>query len=82
MPVKKRINKGRHLDAYRREMLQDGPDSVLVAGVGYFAEVGAAIFATASPDQQAAILDAMRHDWQRHGERLRAEGRRWWAETL
>jgi hypothetical protein len=82
MPVKQRIDKSRHLDDYRREMLQYGPDAVLIAGVGYLAEVGAGIVATATPEQRAAIMVAMRADWQRHGERLLAEGGDWKAATM
>jgi hypothetical protein len=82
MPVKRRLDKSRHLDAYRREMLRYGPHSVLIAGVGYLAEVGAGIFATATPEQQRAIMHTMRADWQRHSERLLAEGGDWWAEQI
>jgi hypothetical protein len=32
--------------------------------------------ATATPTQQKIILEAMRVDWQRHGERLLGEGGR------
>lgn len=80
MPMKRRIDKSRHLDKYRREMLRDGPDAMLIAGAGYLAEAGlASHFTTATEAQRAAILAAMRADWQRHGERLLAEGGDWWA---
>ena len=32
MPIKRRTDKGRHLDEYRREMLKDGPGAMLLAG--------------------------------------------------
>jgi hypothetical protein len=79
MPIKKRIDKGRHLDEYRREMLRDGPHAMLLAGCGYLGEVMASHYATATPAQQRVILKAMRADWQRHGDRLLAEGGAWWA---
>ena len=81
MPIKKRTDKGRHLDAYRREMLHDGPDAILLAGCGYLGEVMASHYATATPEQQKVILEAMRADWQRHRNRLLAEGGDWWAEN-
>ena len=80
MPLKKRIDKGRHLDAYRREMLQDGPHATLLAGCGYLGEVMVSHYGTATPIQQKVILEAMRNDWHRHGDRLLAEGGDWWAE--
>jgi hypothetical protein len=80
MPIKRRLQKGRHLDAYRLEMLRHGPEAMLLAGCGYLAEAGpVGSFATATPEQQAAIIEAMRADWARHGERLRADGGEWWA---
>ena len=33
MPIKRRTDKGRHLDEYRREMLKDGPEAMLLAGL-------------------------------------------------
>ena len=77
MPIKKRTDKGRHLDAYRREMLHDGPDAMLLAGCGYLAEVMVSHYATAKPIQQKAVLEAMRADWQRHRGRLLAAGGDW-----
>jgi hypothetical protein len=80
MPVKQRTAKGRHLDTFRLEQLESGPDACLIAGAGYLAEVGpVATFAGASPEQQAAILELMRGDWHRHRDRLTAEGGVWWA---
>jgi hypothetical protein len=81
VPVKQRNNKSRHLDAYRLEMLRDGPDAMLLAGCGYLGEAGAGIFATASPEQQAGILDQIRGDWHRHRDRLLADGGLWWASA-
>jgi hypothetical protein len=82
MPIKRRTDKSRHLDTYRLEMLRDGPFAQLIAGAGYLAEAGlVSHFAAATDEQRAAILDAMRADWQRHCERLKAEGGDWWAET-
>lgn len=80
MPIKKRIDKGRHLDAYRREMLLNGHEAMLLAGCGYLGEVMASHFATATPEQRAAILAAMWADWARHRDWLLAEGGDWWAE--
>ncbi len=81
MPIKRRLNKGRHLDEYRTEMLRHGPEAMLLAGCGYLGEVMASHYSSATPEQQAAILDAMRDDWQRHRDRLLAEGGDWWAEA-
>ena len=58
MPVKKRIEKGRFLDASRRQLLRDGPEAMLFAGCGSHA------------------------DWQRHRDRLLAEGGTWWASRF
>ena len=79
MPIKKRTDKGRHLDEYRREMLKDGPEAMLLAGCGYLGEVMASHFVTATPEQRATIIANMRADWQRHRNRLLAEGGTWWA---
>ena len=83
MPVKRRLDKSRRLDDYRLEMLRDGPSSMLLAGAGYLAEAGPiSHFSNASDEQRTAIMDAMRADWQRHGERLKAEGGDWWAAVV
>ena len=80
MPIKKRTDKSRHLDEYRREMLKDGPEAMLLAGCGYLGEVMTSHFATATPARQKVILEAMRTDWHRHRDRLFAEGSEWWVE--
>lgn len=82
MPIKKRIDKGRHLDEYRREMLRHGPEAMLLAGCGYLGEVMASHFATATPEQRATIIANMRADWQRHRDRLLAEGGDWWTASF
>jgi hypothetical protein len=82
MPIKKRTDKGRHMDEYRREMLRDGPHAMLLAGCGYLGEVMASHFATATPEQRATIIANMRADWQRHRDRLLAEGGDWWAASF
>jgi len=81
MPIKKRTNKGRHLDEYRREMLKDGPEAMLLAGCGYLGEVMVSHYSRATTTQQKSILEAMRTDWQRNRDRLLAEGGNWWAES-
>ena len=81
MPIKRRTDKGRHLDEYRREMLRDGPHAVLLAGCGYLGEVMVSHYSRATTTQQKSILEAMRTDWQRHRDRLLAEGGNWWAES-
>jgi hypothetical protein len=60
--MKRRTDKGRHLDEYHREMLKDGPDAMQLAGCGYLSEVMASHFAIATPVQQMVILEAMRAD--------------------
>ena len=81
MPIKRRTDKGRHLDEYRREMLRDGPHAVLLAGCGYLGEVMVSHYSRATTTQQKSILEAMRADWQRQCNRLLAEGDDWWAEN-
>jgi hypothetical protein len=49
--------------------------------VWQFGEVMASHFTTATLAQQKVILEAMRADWQRHGDRLLAEGGDWWVES-
>jgi hypothetical protein len=54
-------------------MQKDGPEAMLLAGCGYLGKVMAS-HATATPTQQKIIREAMRNDWQRHLDRLLAEG--------
>jgi hypothetical protein len=60
-------------------MLRDGPHAMLLAGCGYLGEVMAGHYAKATPAQHKVILEAMLEDWQRHRDRLLAEGEDWWA---
>jgi hypothetical protein len=62
MPVKKRTDKGRHLDEYRPEMLRDGPHAIPLAGCGYLGEVMVNHYAKATPMQQKVIPEARRAD--------------------
>ncbi len=70
MPIKRRLGKARHLDDYRRQQLLEGPDAVLLAGVGYLAPISTATFDRASPEEQAAVLAEMREDWMRYGAEM------------
>lgn len=88
MPLKRRIEKAAALDDWHREMLIDGPESMLLAGVGFMAGRRAAVFDAANPDEKAAVLRDMRQAWERHGARIAAEHRSMcgqdaaiWAET-
>lgn len=59
------------LDPYMIEQLRDGPDAVLLAGVGYLKATPVGSFDRSSPADQAAILQRMREDWNRSGAELR-----------
>lgn len=69
MPVKQRIRKGRALTEYHIEQLLCGPDSVLIAGVGYLAGQRAG-WGFLSDAEQAEVLDAMQADWRIHGPEI------------
>ena len=87
MPVKQRIAKARAFDDYHRQQLLEGPDGVLLAGVGYLAPTLSGHFHNTPPEEQAAVLAEMRADWARYGADLmtwwrsgeHAEGVRPWA---
>ena len=70
MPVKQRRRKARAFDDYHRQQLLEGPDAVLLAGVGYLHSLSVGSFDGASPEEQAAVLAEMRADWQRHGREM------------
>ena len=70
MPVKKRRGKARMFDDHRRLQLLEGPDAVLLAGVGYLWSIQEPTFDRASPEEQAAVLAEMREDWARYGAEM------------
>ncbi len=70
MPVKQRRGKARAFDDYHRQQLLEGPDAVLLAGVGYLWSIQGATFDQASPEEQAFVLAEMREDWQRYGREM------------
>ena len=74
MPVKRRIAKGcKRLDAEEIEDLFYGPGSALINGCGYLGRHGDGFWRDKPADVQAAVLEAMRADWERHGPSLLAE---------
>lgn len=70
MPVKRRTEKAVTLSAFHREMLMHGPESVLLAGVGFMEGRRAAVFAATDESDQLEILNEMRAAWRRHGSKL------------
>ena len=61
MPVKKRRGTARAFEDYHRQQLLEGPDAVLLAGVGYLALIRDH-FHCSSPEDQEIVLAAMRAD--------------------
>lgn len=74
MPRKRRAQKGRNFDDYRRQQLLEGPDASLLAGMGYFAAHKVAAFNQLNAEQQAEVLATMREDWALFGPGLME----WW----
>lgn len=75
MPTKRRVAKVAKLNQFHREMLVDGPELMLLGGVGFMEGRRAAVFDAADPDEQAAVLLDMRQAWERHGAKVLAEQR-------
>ena len=74
MPVKRSLIKAsRRLDEYKRQQLLLGPDSELLAGVGYLT---AATFDAMSEADQAQALAEMKRDWRANREELL----NWWNQ--
>ena len=67
------------LDEHKLGMLLHGPDSGLLAGLGYVCPVTLNFYQNASQEAQKAILEAMRADWLLHRETVlaAAEGEPW-----
>lgn len=65
MPVKRRFNKGRSLDTDLIEDLFYGPGTCLFSGCGYLGQHGNSAWRDKSPEDQEAVLSAMRDDWER-----------------
>lgn len=86
MPIKRRRNKSARLCEYRQEQLLRGPDSCLLAGVGYLESAAAGTFDRMSEAEQCCILSRMRDDWHRHGTELLAAwqgtGESWAQQTF
>lgn len=72
MPVKQRIAKSRRMEAGDIEDMLHGPGTSMLAGVGYFRCEFGGYFHNLKPDQQAAVIDAMREDWAIHRDRIMA----------
>lgn len=78
------------LDRHRRQELAEGPAAHLMAGVGYGELVERGGVNTWTAEDFAAVLEAMRADWRKHGADVlatwiaedRGAGTRpyaWWA---
>ena len=79
MPVKRRIAKARkQLDNLDIEDLFYGPGTCLLNGFGYLGPYGDGMWHDKPDDVQAAVLDVMRVDWQRHSATVMAA---WSART-
>jgi hypothetical protein len=63
------------LEHYRAEMLRDGPEEMLLAGVGYMEGERCAVFDQLEGDDRSRVLLKMRADWTRHGAELVASWR-------
>jgi hypothetical protein len=75
MPIKRRIEKSRSIDNYKVEELLHGPGTGLLAGLGYSRRDFGGSYHNMKPDQQAAVIDAMRLDWEVHYERVLKEAK-------
>ena len=75
MPVKRRTGKALAFDDFHRQQLLEGPDAVLLAGVGYLWSIQEPTFDRGSPEEQAFVLEEMRAGWARHGAELMAQWR-------
>ena len=72
--MSRRDQRQRHVDG-GAQMLIDGPENMLLAGVGFMEGRRAAAFDSAAPAEQAAVLADMQAAWKQHGARLIAEHR-------
>ena len=70
MPTKRRAGKAHVFEDYHRQQLLEGPEACLLAGVGYLARISEPTFDRAPPEEQAAVLEAMRADWMRYGAEM------------
>lgn len=67
MPMKRRLGKARRdLDHMTLQDLFYGPGTCLFNGEGYLGSFGDGLFRDKSATVQAAVIDEMRHDWERH----------------
>ena len=71
------------LDEHKLEQMIYGPDSCLLAGLGYTCPSTRNFFSKASEEGRTAILDDMRADWLLHHETILAAAaeREPWAMT-
>jgi hypothetical protein len=60
------------LDDYKRYQLIQGPDALLLAGMGYLRRVGS--FNMMSEQDQAEVMTEMKADWEANRDELMA----WW----
>lgn len=72
MPAKRRREKSRSIDDYKLEELCHGPGKCLLAGLGYFRGEFGGYYHNIRPEQQAAMVEAMRLDWEIHHDRVMA----------
>lgn len=71
MPIKRRLGKAaKQLDFTDIEDLLYGPGTCLFNGAGYLGEHNDVSWRDASEETQAAVLAAMRTDWERNHARL------------
>lgn len=73
MPVKKRMAKSRRMEAGEIADMIHGPGTSMLAGSGYFRAEFGGYYDNIRPDQQAAMIEAMRLDWSIHNERILTE---------
>ena len=72
MPVKKRLSKSRRMEQGEIDDMLHGPGQSLLAGTGYFRAEFGGYYHRIRPDQQQAMIDAMRIDWEIHHDRIMA----------
>ncbi len=79
MPTNRNV-RSRHwrpsLDPYKREQLLFGPETVLLAGVGYYTRHGPNEIAGLSDAERAGPEAEMERDWRTH----RADLLAWWND--
>ena len=72
MPVKRRIEKSRKIDAMKIKELHYGPGTCLLAGCGYYVPGSQKFYFDHSEQEQDEIVEWMREDWTRHHRQVMA----------